>query len=131
MYRRPLAVTFVGSILCILGLLSVLDVLGLVFRKGSPFMLMGEDAPLSVVVPFGIIAVNAAITLVCGVFVLKGANWARWLYPICFVGVIVFLQITSHDKFNMVLTMMMQGALILFLFLPRANAYFSSPQNPK
>jgi len=119
MYRRPLSVTFVGSILCILGVLGSLDAIWLISRISHPTIFAVEH--------FGILGGNAVITSVCGVFVLKGLNWARWLYPICFSCMAVYLEITNPGtSFHIVPTLIVQAALVLLLFLPRANEYFAA-----
>ncbi len=66
-------VTFVGSILCILGVLSGLDLLWLMSSKGYPRLAAMEDAPISGVMQVGIVVVNAFSTFICGVFILLSA----------------------------------------------------------
>jgi hypothetical protein len=124
MRERPLLVTLVGWIFCILGLVSVLDVLWLIFSKANSRLAAMEVAQISGFMQIGVVVINAFSTFICGTFVLKGANWARWVYPFCFLSMIIVVQVTSDNKFNMAPTLITQAALTLFLFLPTANDYF-------
>jgi len=74
----------------------------------------------------------AILTFVCGVNILNGANWARWLYTGYCVCLFIFdLIFFSHiaDQFGLghfVLSAFVHGIVIFFLFLPKANDFFSS-----
>ena len=72
------------------------------------------------------------IAVLCGVFMLRGFNWARWLL----VAWIAFHVILSffHSPLEVVLHSLLFGVVVYFLFRPQASAYFrrrraERPQN--
>jgi hypothetical protein len=66
------------------------------------------------------------IAIVCGVFMLKGRNWARWL-ALAWMGFHV-----AFSFFDSLQKAMVHGSLLAlmayFLFRPDARAYFRHPQ---
>lgn len=66
---------------------------------------------------------SALIQLVCGIFILKGANWARILWSVWFVAKLILDEILHQNVLNWVWIAIF-AVMIVLLFLPRANAYF-------
>jgi hypothetical protein len=126
--RRPLSISIVGWFLSIGGVLLILGSLKLLFLSDDPRVqkaMEGYAIPGNVIVAMeGVVAVTS---FVCGVNILNGANWARWLYTIscgCFLIYDIFL-FSNHFLLLLPATIV-RGVFITFLFLPDANDFFSS-----
>ncbi len=110
MKKRPIAVTIIGCLLVVVG------AAGFTYRfreLGPHNALHGGN--------IWILAVEL-VALVCGIFLLRRKNWARWLalawigFHVAFSFLNSWRQVTVH------------GAIFLlfayFLFRPDAQAYF-------
>ncbi len=62
------------------------------------------------------------VAVLCGVFMLRGCNWARWLLVV-WVGYHVILS-AFHSLFEVAVHGMLFAAVVYFLFRPAASAYF-------
>lgn len=64
----------------------------------------------------------ALIAILCGVYMLRGSNWARWLA----LAWIVFHVVLSmfHSWFELAVHSLLCAAVAYFLFRARANRYF-------
>ena len=73
---------------------------------------------------FALVVTVHALGLVAGVFMLRGANWARWLA----VAWILFHVAISYGALVPLLTHTLLAAVALyFLFRPTVSAYFRPP----
>ncbi len=109
MNKRPLSVTIIGCVYIVTG------AAGCVFHstdfKASPFVL---DAVLPELV--------SLIAIVCGVYVLRGHNWARWL-AIAWISFHVILS-AFHSPSELAIHSLFCAILAYFLFRPTAARYF-------
>jgi hypothetical protein len=62
------------------------------------------------------------IAIVCGVYMLRASNWARWL-SLAWIGFHVILSI-FHSPFELGFHILVCAAFAYFLFRPRASEYF-------
>ena len=62
------------------------------------------------------------LAIVGGVFVLRGANWARWLLVI-WIGYHVILS-ASHSVSELVIHCAILGGVAYVLFRPQSSQYF-------
>ena len=62
------------------------------------------------------------IAIVCGVFMLRGRNWARWLLLV-WVAYHVMLS-AFHSLSGFVIHSLLFAVVAYFLFRPQASAYF-------
>src|SRR6266480_6584462 len=73
------------------------------------------------------------LAILCGVFMLRGSNWARWLLVV-WLGYHVALSVL-HAPFELVVHSLLFAAVLFFLFRAPASAYFRgatrTAQNPK
>ena len=123
MYNRPLSIAVTGWILSIGGALAIFSGLRMLFA-GDESYLPGSPPGASYAV-FGLVL--AVINFVCGVNILQGANWARWLYTgLCGFLLILELSAFPNGFFSMLVYTFMRGTIVLVLFLPDANDFFSS-----
>ena len=67
----------------------------------------------------------AVLSFICTVNMLEGANWARWLYTISFLLILIvdILDFSDHI-FPYLPSLIIRGIVVPFLFLPGANEFF-------
>jgi len=79
------------------------------------------------------VCVVRLLAMLCGVFMLRGNNWARWLLVV-WVAYHVILSVL-HTPFELVVHSLLFAAVLFFLFRAPASAYFRgatrTAQNPK
>jgi len=72
------------------------------------------------------------LAILCGAFLLRGRNWARWGLVV-WLGYHVILSVL-HTPFELLVHGLLFAAVLYFLFRPRASAYFrdvrTTAQNP-
>ena len=66
--------------------------------------------------------------IVCGAFMLRGCNWARWL-AVAWIGFHVVLS-AFHTLSEFAIHVLFFAAIAYALFRPTANRYFSRPTAP-
>jgi hypothetical protein len=122
MPKRPTSVTVIGWILIVLGALGVL---------GMSFSLANSAArqamalnPMPIPVQFALAFAGLGVSIVSGAFILRGANWARWLYLGWSVFGFAVSLATSPSKLMLLPSLLVFAIIALFLLLPKANAYF-------
>ena len=62
------------------------------------------------------------LAVLCGVFMLRGANWARWLLLV-WIAFHVILSVL-HTAFEFAVHGLLLAVVAYFLFRPEASAYF-------
>ena len=62
------------------------------------------------------------VQVLCGVFMLSGFNWARWLLVV-WMGFHVILS-ALHSPFQLLVHTLIFAIILYFLFRPPASAYF-------
>jgi len=62
------------------------------------------------------------LAIVCGTFMLRGRNWARW-GAVVWLGYHVILSVL-HSPFELLTHSLLFIAVLYFLCRPRASAYF-------
>ena len=123
MNKRPRAVAVIGWILVVMGIFSMFATS--VNLKNPKVIASMQETPLPMSMQYAILTLGVMIMTICGLGILKGKNWARFLY----VGWGVFSFLLAIAIGTMQITMV-PGLLIFlviafFLFRPGANAYFS------
>ncbi len=77
------------------------------------------------------LVISGGIKLVAGINILRGANWARLLWAIWYVLDLLVSTSLSLDKNFSLTSFIIQFLVILFLFLPGANEYFTQERGKK
>jgi hypothetical protein len=112
MNKRPLSVIVIACLYITTGAVGIASHLT-EFRLKHPF-------------PYDIVWVPlvSLIAIICGVYLLRGRNWARWLA----LAWIVFHVVLSvfHSRSELVVHGLLCAAFAYFLFRPRASRYFRS-----
>jgi len=110
MTKRPLSVTIIAWLFIIVGVVG-LAYHATEFRAGGPFQYE----------VLWVCLVRLA-AIVCGVFMLRGKDWARW-------GLLVWLAyhvvLSAFHALSQLLThAVLLGIIAWFLFRPHVSAYF-------
>jgi hypothetical protein len=72
------------------------------------------------------IELTECLAIVCGVFMLRGRNWARWL---ALAWILFHVVISAFNSMHQFLTHSLICAVIAWILLhPTAARYFRSPQ---
>ncbi len=109
MNKRPISVTIIASVYLLMG------TVGFAFHL-SPILARRAFHYDDALVEF-----TEIIAIVCGVFLLRGRNWARWLT----VAWMAFHVAMSWDSLQKLLVHCLFLVLIAyFLFRPDARSYF-------
>jgi hypothetical protein len=108
--RRPLSITIVAAIYIAAG------TVGLVYHLSE----LDRQHPFANDVPW--VSLVRVLAIVAGIFMLRGANWARWLA----LAWIAFHVVVSafHSLPELAMHSVICAVLAYFLFRPTAARYF-------
>jgi len=67
------------------------------------------------------------LAILCGVFMLRGSNWARWLLVV-WMGYHIVLSVL-HSPLQLFVHSLLFAVILYFLFRPQASAYFRGARN--
>lgn len=110
MNKRPLSVTIIGCLYLVTGAIGVAHHL-IDFKVQHPFQYDLVWAELL-----------SLIAIACGVYMLRGSNWARWL-ALAWISFHVILS-AFHSRFELAVHALLCAALAYFLLRPLAAQYF-------
>lgn len=114
MNKRPLSVIVIGCLYVATGAIGLAFHLA-EFKPQHPFQ-------------YDIVWISLVhlIAILCGVYVLRGSNWARWL-ALAWIAFHVILS-AFHSWFELVVHSLLCAAIAYFLFRPQATQYFRTDQ---
>jgi hypothetical protein len=114
--QRPIAVTIISLLFIVIGAGGMIrGVLSLVVGRGAG--ITGHE-----LVDASLVEVSSFAALLSGMFMWRGANWARWL---CIAWMAFHVVISlGHDKVKLIVHCVWLVLLTVVLFWPGANAYF-------
>ncbi|MEJ2157723.1 MAG: hypothetical protein P8X96_20535 [Desulfobacteraceae bacterium] len=126
MNKRPTSITVVCWILIALGGISIISS---VFSFNNPVTReLLSKSPIPVNIQYLMMFAGLVITLVCGIAMLKGRNWARLLYVGWSVVAFIIGLATSPMKAMLIPGLIIFIIFAVLLFRPKANAYFKATQ---
>lgn len=114
MNKRPLAVTVIGCVYIVMGAI------------GFAYHFTEFEAQHPFQNDFVWVELVRLIAIVCGVYMLRGSNWARWL-ALVWIAYHVVLS-GFHSWFELVVHALLCAAFAHFLFRPQATQYFRAPR---
>lgn len=126
MRKRPTSVSVIAWILIIKSGMSL--IMGTVILNNPKGKEIIAKSLLSVPLLYTILYVGILITIVSGIGMLKGKNWARILYVVWSVINFSISFATSPMKPIFIPGVVLFGVITFFLFRPKANDYFSSTE---
>ena len=128
MKKRPTSISVIAWIYIVLGGISLITTT-LMINNPMARDLMSKS-PIPIPVQYALSYVGLLIMIVSGVAMLKGCNWARFLYVIwSIIGFLVGFT-TSPMKAAMIPGFVVFLVVAFFLFRPKANAFFSPVEEP-
>jgi len=110
MTRRPLSVTIIGCLFLAAG------IVGLAYHAGE----FTTDRPFKY--ELVLVCFVRLLAIVCGAFMLRGQNWARWGL-LAWIAYHVVLS-AFHSVFEFVIHGLLLAVVTWFLLRPRVSAYF-------
>jgi uncharacterized membrane protein len=105
MRKRPPSITVISWLFIVVGIVALLYHLQHPFEEGLVW-----------------VCCVRVLAVVCGVFMLRGSNWARWLLVV-WIGYHIVLS-ALHSLFEVVIHSLLFGVVVYFLFRRQAAAYF-------
>ena len=115
MNKRPLAVTIICWIFIVFGAIALLY--GLL-----PSGATNASQRIAELKGHWYVHVSRIVQVLCGVFMLYGFNWARWLLVVWIAFHIVISIL--HSPFQLLVHSVLFAIILYFLFRRSASAYF-------
>jgi hypothetical protein len=119
MHKRPRLITVISWLFIVLGTVSLLSSL-LPYWNQTPAERIGE------LKAHWIVHLARTVSIVCGVFMLYGFNWARWLLVI-WIGFHIIIS-ALHSPLQLVVHGLLFAVILYIVFRPDANIYFRAPR---
>lgn len=126
MNQRPVSITVISWILIVIGTISLISTTAML-NNAAVLELMAKS-PLPIPVQHALSYAGLLVTMVCGIAMLKGKNWARLLYVIWGVIGFVIGIATAPMKAAMIPGFVIFAVIVFFLFRPKATAFFVQPK---
>jgi len=108
--KRPLSVTIIGWLFIVAG------AVGLVYH--APELKAGASFRYEPV----LVCLIRLLAIVCGAFMVRGSNWARWGLLV-WIAYHVVLSV-FHTRFELVMHSLLFAVVAWFLLRPKAAEYF-------
>jgi len=118
MPKRPRLITVISWLFIVLGTVSLLSSL-LPYWNQTPAERIDE------LKAHWIVHLARTVSIVCGVFMLYGFNWARWLLVI-WIGFHIIIS-ALHSPLQLVVHGLLFAVILYIVFRPDANIYFRGP----
>lgn len=114
--NRPYEVTVMGWLFVAVG----------VFAFGYHLTQAGTFRPL----PLDLLVIFAVelLAVVCGLYILRGHNWARWLAAAWLAAHLVGM--IFHSRQALLVHAVLLALVVYALFRPESSAYFRWPKTP-
>jgi hypothetical protein len=123
MEKRPLSVSIIAWFLIITAGISL--VITPVSMNSPVARDMMEESPMPVPAQFALMFFGLLVSIVAGIGMLKGKNWARLLYVVWGgIGIIIGL-LTSPVKTALIPSVLVFALIAVLLYRPGANSYFA------
>lgn len=123
MKSRPLSVAIIGWVLLVFGL--YLLIVNLLTFNNSEIKDMMANSPMPMALQYALMYCGTLILIISGIGILKGKNWARWLYTIWGIIGIIISVVTTPINMMMIPGVLFFLIIVFFLFRRKANEFFS------
>jgi len=132
MRTRPTSITVIAWILILMGGISLVTttvVINSATINNPAMQELLSKSLIPVPVQYAMTYIGLLVMLVSGVAMLKGQNWARWLYVVGTALGFLIGVMTSPLKGAMIPGFVVFVVVTFFLFRPKANEYFSDQES--
>ena len=128
MKKRPTSISVIAWILIVMGGISLITI---TVAINNPMVRdIMNKGPIPIPLQYAMTYLGLLIMIVSGIAMLKGCNWARFLYVIwTIIGFLVGIT-TSQMTAAMIPGFVVFLIIAFFLFRPKANAFFSPGEEP-
>jgi hypothetical protein len=127
MKKRPTSVTVIAWILLVI---SALSLLGSTMAINNPMAQeMMAKSPISIPLQYAMTYLGLSISILCAIFMLRAANWARLLYIAWGAIGLLFGLLASPEKLWLIPGILIYAIVVFFLLRPKASAYFTHSAN--
>lgn len=122
MKKRPTSISVIAWFLIVSGGISAITCTMALNNPMVKEIMSRSLLPLSV--QYVMMFTGLVITVICGISILKGQNWSRYLYAIwSIIGYVIGLT-TSPMKAALIPGVILFLVITFVLFRPKANVYF-------
>lgn len=128
MKSRPTSITVICWILIVMGGISLTSSI-LSFHNPMAKQIMSQN-PISITIQYIMMYLGTLIMIGCGIAMLKGQNWARFLYIIWSVIGLGIGIVTSPMKAALIPGIIIFLIVAFLLFRPKAKAFFAGKEIP-
>ena len=125
MKERPTSVTVIAWFLIVMGVISIISSIISLFNPNPMVEEIMSRSPLPVPIQQLLSYAGIAVSIVSGMYMLDGVNWARFLYVIWSVIGILISIITLPNLIFIIPGLVLLIIIIFYLFRPKANDYFN------
>jgi hypothetical protein len=125
--NRPVSVAIIAWILVALGGISIVTT-SLMLNNPTVTDIMSKS-PIPIPIQYVIAYFGMLVMIVSGIGMLKGFNWARFLYVIWSIIGLAISIATSPMKAGMIPGVVFFVVVVFFLFRPAANRYFTKSES--
>lgn len=123
MNKRPLSITIISWFLIIMGVLSVFSAIA---SMDNPMVKeLMDQTPVPKSIQYTFMFLGFLVTFVSGIGMLKGKNWARYLYVVFSVLGMIYNFLTSPiATMYLIPSAILLVVISFFLFRKNAKNYF-------
>ena len=123
MKKRPTSITVIAWILIIMGGISLISSAVMINNPMARDLM--RKSPIPIPFQYAMSFVGILIMIISGIAILKGQNWARFLYVVWSLFGFVIGIATSPMKAAMIPGLIVFLIAAFFLFRPKANEFFA------
>lgn len=125
MTKRPTSISVIAWILIVIGGIGLISTTGTIMINSPMLRDIMSKSPIPIPIQYVISYFGILIGIISGVAMLKGKNWARWLYITWnLINFVIGITI-SPMKAAMIPSVVLFLIVTFFLFRPKANEFFS------
>ena len=121
--KRPTSVSVIAWILIVMAGISLIS--STISLNNPTVKELMAKSPLPIPLQYVMFYLGLLISIVAGIAMLKGRNWARFLYVIWSIIGFTIGLVTSPMKAALIPGIVVFAVITFFLFRPKANEYFS------
>lgn len=123
---RPKYLTVLCWVMIVMGVFGLFGAIMMYVGRDTPEMKQAlELSPLSLEMQIALSVLGSLVTIIAGIGMLKGGNWARWLYLGFTLAMLGFSWVSIGLSTAMIPSIVFTIAIIGITFLPAANQFLN------